>query len=456
MGYETRKLLPQETAERYYWIRQRYRQVPRIDQPMTFMEMVCRDHLYTCFLDLRAIGGPAAGPDGVRMTDISPGEFSRIVPELSRRLRTGEYRPSPARIQPRPKGDGTFRDLRIGNACTRVVGKALHRAISPLVDTVFVDESWGFRTNRNTCKMLASIKTTIERTDRWVLARADVRRAFDSVRIDDVMESHRTVLSQTSFGDLPDPDKQQYLSLIKVMLQGGETDRAKGIDQGSPYSPVALNIFLHCIHDVPFRRDVAFPFGRYADDLAYVCRTVPEGRKVLRQLRTRLDQYNLEVKDDAEIIDLSNGDTCPLLGYALRKVDDEVRLRVHEESRRELESMLEECHKTKTPHRSARAIVRGWVESMGPAFVKGEDHVSDILVTVASLGFREASSPRELRGWWQDAYERWERLCADCRRYYGVCQGEEDGGLRRTSFPDELSPRPDSLHDRESGCFSPP
>ena len=102
------------------------------------------------------------------------------------------------------------------------------------------------------------------------LAIDDVKKAFDFVPIAPLMETFAEHIVDESL-----------LQLVETVLRGGEDrDRAVGIPQGSPLSPLALNVYLHHAHDLPLEADVTFPpFFRYADNLVYLCEGVPEGQR---------------------------------------------------------------------------------------------------------------------------------------------------------------------------------
>src|SRR5262249_14351507 len=145
-------------------------------------------------------------------------------------VRHGSYHPQPARLVSIPKPSGGQRTLAIRSLCDRVVAATLHRVLMPLWESVFLDGSWGFRPHRNTWGLLATLKKVVERNHSRVLVVDDVRTAFDTVRIDDVLADHRLYVQDSGL-----------LQLIDSVLRGGDPGRMVGIAQGCPYSPVALN-----------------------------------------------------------------------------------------------------------------------------------------------------------------------------------------------------------------------
>lgn len=73
--------------------------------------------------------------------------------------------------------------------------------LTPYWETVFLPGSLGFRPNRNVWDLLCALEHLIKTQDRWVLATADIKRAFDSVNIDDVLAIHRHYITDTRLLD---------------------------------------------------------------------------------------------------------------------------------------------------------------------------------------------------------------------------------------------------------------
>ena len=79
--------------------------------------------------------------------------------------------------------------------------------------------------------------------DCWVVVAEDVQKAFDSVRISDVLDAHRRIFTDRRVRRYLPRDaseRERLLDWITKVLQGNDPKREKGIDQGNPYSPLAL------------------------------------------------------------------------------------------------------------------------------------------------------------------------------------------------------------------------
>jgi retron-type reverse transcriptase len=381
-----------------------------------------RDNLFRCAQEMIRDGGRAPGLDRVRPEDLTPSEIGRIAEVVSEKIMDGSYRPHKTRPVDIPKNDGGLRTLQIRVFWDRVVARALHEAVSPLMETTFLDMSYGFRKKRNAWKLLADLKIAVEDKNKWVLAVEDVRRAFDSVRVDDVIDAHRTLFKQhrDMLGDYTG-----LLTLIGKVLRGADPNRRVGIDQGCPYSPDALNSALHVNHDVLLVQDATKPFWlrdvtatyRYADNLVYVCQSVKEGHQVLGHVRRLLRIRHLELKGTGGVYDLAAGDTTQLLGFTLRRaITNEMKVEPGFNALDIIRKHLCEAHQEPDPVTSARLALRGWTTWMGPAFKSGRKLLPKIGALATDLGLRESFSKKELHRLWHDSWTRWRESLLTARR----------------------------------------
>jgi hypothetical protein len=325
---------------------------------------------------------------------------------LAVRLRL--YRPQPGRRVAIPKPGGGQRVLTIRGILDRVVSRALAEALTPLWERVFLPQSMGFRPHRGVWDMLAAVERIILEQDRNVLAVDDVRKAFDYVDIDGLMDDHRRHLTDPSL-----------LSLIERVLRGGDEDRKVGIDQGSPYSPSALNLRLHHVHDLGMGQGQNPPWFRYADNLVYLCQDVSAGQQALDQARNLLKQGGHTLKgEDGDPIDLREGEV-QLLGFLLRRVGDQVVYAPGPKAYDGLRKNLLQAHETDNPPLTAHQAVCGWLTSLGPACESCTESmvVNRVLQIAREYGYREVGPYARLREVWRHARVCWnalrKRACPD-------------------------------------------
>jgi hypothetical protein len=395
----------EQTARSSTWyVRERFRRrqralrvvVPAAGAEPTVAQIADPDNLLRVFVELRARAGQAPGPDHVSYRMLGRREAPAVMRGLSRAVLAGEWRPAEGRKVPVPKVGGGTRTLTVRGICERVVAAALAGAMTPLLEKEFLDMSWGFRPRRGTWGMLADMERVMAREGRWVLAVDDIRRAFDSINIDDVLGDYRRHVTGT-----------ELLSLIEVVLRGSE-GKTVGIDQGSGFSPLSLNLRMHYAHDLAFQGHDP-PARRYADNLVYLCVDVAEGDQALERAAQLLTKAGLALKgEDGPPKDLRHGEAVQLLGFTLSRRGERLHFGLGEHAWAKLRQGLEEAHQTKDPAGIARKVVIGWTSAYSPAFESvRKDFLRRVLQTAAQLGFREIDTPLGLRGRCLAAWDNW-------------------------------------------------
>jgi RNA-directed DNA polymerase len=381
--------------------------------PVRVEQIASRDNLYECYLHVLKHGGPAPGVDDVRIANLTPSEAGNYVGALSKRILDGTYRPMPTRPVSIPKpGTNEFRGLQLPVIGDRIVGTALNEAFGELWKKTFLPCSYGFRKGFNTWQLLADLEAQMHEQDRYVLAIDDVRKAFDNVPLDAVVDAHANALAALNQDNFGVEEIARTLQLVHAILRGYDLDKTRGICQGGQYSPTALNVLLHETLDVPMMRhaDNKPLWFRYADNVVYLGQGVSEGRQALAAVSALLHPLGLSLKgDEAEVVDLSNHDRVQLLGFDIVKDDDEIRYRIGDGAWDSLRQCLGEAHVQDNPSRAALAAVYGWVDSLGPAYESGD--VSQVISIAADYGFREISASK-IDKRWLAAWRRW----LGCRR----------------------------------------
>jgi retron-type reverse transcriptase len=367
-----------------------------------FNEVFSTDNLMTTFDRLSREGGQAPGLDGLTYSALSRRDAAGLLRAVARSVRSGDYRPQPTRLVPIPKRSGGERKLQIASIHDRVVARQLYGAVAPLCETFFAQNSYGFRPGRGTWHLLAAQEAAIYARSAQVVTDDDVERAFDRVKPDAVLSDFARVIA--------DP---QYLALIGAVLLGSEgSNRKEGIDQGSPFSPLALNVHLHYAHDVLIDAEGNLPFWfRYVDNAVYLTQKVSEGRWALERAAELLTQVGLTLKGPGTPIDLQKGDSAKLLGFRLRLHGGTVRYEIPGDALTALETNLEEAHQTDDPPETARQAALGWVSSYGPALESSKDGVEGrVLSLMARQGFRGLLSKGDIRTRWRGAHQTWLTL----------------------------------------------
>lgn len=349
---------------------------------------------------LKRNGGTAPGPNGLKYDDLTGSEVWELLRALGKSLRNGTYCAGPDRKVNIAKSSGRgYRTLRLQNLQDRVVARAIVQITQPLLDPGFDENSFGYRPGRDRCHALAKAMQLAKNEDRMVWLLEDVKDAFDQVPLKRLFDVIRRVL----------PAAESLWQLIERVLGSGTK---RGIRQGSPLSPLLLNLYLDHFLDRVWRRSFPdTPLLRSADDLLVLCRTEQEARRAQADLRRVLNPAGMPLKaSDEAIRDLNNNDKADWLGFRITKGDDGLEVRISAAAWSALETGLKLAHKKPAAPLRATQIVGGWIDQLGPCFRhEDKDQVLFRISDVASrMSFRELPEAEELRGRWSGAYLRWQ------------------------------------------------
>ncbi len=185
--------------------------------------------------------GGAPGIDDQSFADIEAMGVTGLLETIREELITGRYQPKPNRRVDIPKDNGKVRTLQIPCIRDRVVQGALKLILEAIFEADFCPNSYGFRPNRSQHEALAQVRRSVLRRMSTVVD-VDLSRYFDTIR-------HPILLDKIA-KRVQDP---QVMHLIKQIIKGAGKI---GVPQGSPFSPLAANIYLNEI-DWMYRGDTS-------------------------------------------------------------------------------------------------------------------------------------------------------------------------------------------------------
>ena len=170
---------------------------------------------------------------------------------------------------PKPGKPGKLRPITIPNPRDIIVMEALDKVLTELFEPVFMPSSHGFRPKRGTRTCYWEI-LSLERSVHYCID-ADIVSCFDEIPHKRLLEFITLVI---------DDDKLQ--ALISLFLRADIVDKEgtnyggkdKGIPQGSPASPILMNIYLHYLDVLVYNYLVRRPYAhyvRYADNILLIC-----------------------------------------------------------------------------------------------------------------------------------------------------------------------------------------
>ncbi|KJE22162.1 Retron-type reverse transcriptase [Frankia torreyi] len=266
----------------------------------------------------------AAGVDGQSIEDFEK-DLKNNLYKVWVRMSSGSYFPPPVRAVeiPKPHGPGT-RILGVPTVADRVAQTVVALALQPRTESIFHDDSYGYRPGRSPLMALGKCRERCWRMS-WVLE-FDISQFFDSV-------DHDLVVKAVEANTTPEQKwvvlyVQRWLKAPMQWPDGRMVERDRGTHQGSAVSPVLANLFLHYAFDAWMERQFpTLPFERFADDAVVHCASEKQARYVRAKLAERMREVGLRLHPDkTRIVDCKNGNrreeydntSFTFLGYTFR------------------------------------------------------------------------------------------------------------------------------------------
>lgn len=261
-----------------------------------------RDVLERAWAQVRANKG-APGIDRITIAQIEQHGVDQLLDELARDLRSGSYRPQPARrvFIPKPGRPDERRPLSIPSVRDRIVQGAARIVIEPIFEADFLPSSFGFRPKKAAHDALQVLIDEAWRGRRWVVE-SDIANCFEAIPHDRLMSAIEERIVD-----------RQVLKLLRSLLRAGvmEDGSVRRTDSGTPQggviSPLLANVYLHRL-DRRWQAEGSGVLVRYADDLVVMCASEREAHDALVALRVILAGLGLEPNEaKTRIVHLAEG-----------------------------------------------------------------------------------------------------------------------------------------------------
>ena len=238
-------------------------------------QVLAVDNLEAAWKAVKANRG-APGIDGIGIGETAA-HLRRHWSGIRGKLLAGTYKPAPVRAVRIPKPGGGERGLGIPNTTDRLIQQAVHQKLSPVLEPVFSDRSYGYRPGRSAHDAIREARRyVVEEQRRWVID-IDIEGFFDNLDHDLLMRDLARHVSD-----------KRVLSLIGKYLRAGvlEDGRvsrgAKGAPQGGPLSPLLANLYLDRLDREMESRGLAFV--RYADDITVYAKSPRSAARIHARL----------------------------------------------------------------------------------------------------------------------------------------------------------------------------
>jgi CRISPR-associated protein Cas1 len=225
------------------------------------------------------------------------GEESQAVAELAGAVNAGQWTPAPATGFRAAKAGGHGDRLLVQlPARDRLVHQALQIHLTPVLDRLFEPQSFGYRPGLGVEDVRRFVRDAWERGYTVVLE-ADIEAFFDSVNWEKLEAQLDAVLPRA---DIRTRSVLHALLRTPVRLNRRPVQRARGLLQGSPLSPLLANLHLDPFDEEMTRR--GFCLVRYADDFLVLTRSEEEARAARDAALEILAALNLTLKESKTAI----------------------------------------------------------------------------------------------------------------------------------------------------------
>jgi RNA-directed DNA polymerase len=319
--------------------------------------------LATAFRNVKRNRG-VAGIDKVSIS-LFENNLEQNLLALMRRLKDGSYRPLPLRRVHIPKGDGKTRPLGIPAVRDRIAQEVLRLLLSPLLERIFHDCSFGFRPARN-CHQAIERLLQLHRQGYTHVLDADIKGFFDNIPHAVIMAG---VCAEVADGNI--------LQIVERFLKAGVREAGVfqptrvGTPQGGVISPLLANIALN---GLDWQLDAAgYRFVRYADDFVVLCRSQAQVMEAHGQVENHLRQVGLTLSaEKTKMTQFREG--FAFLGFAISARTVTMRPKAVEKYKTKIRELTTRKHNLDPEVvRRVNAVVRGTANYFAPGFSKVRD-----------------------------------------------------------------------------------
>ena len=301
----------------------------------------------------------ASGVDGIT-TDEVKDYLAENWESIREKIRSRKYKPLPVRRVEIPKPNGGVRKLGIPSVVDRIIEQAIAQKLTPIVEPLFSEYSYGFRPKRRAQQAIIKLLEYLNDGYTYIVD-IDLEKFFDNVPQDKLMYLVHGIINDGDTESLI----QKYLN-AGVMVQGEYEETEKGTPQGGNLSPLLSNIMLNELDKELEARGLHFV--RYADDCVIAVGSSAAANRVMHTI-TKWIEKKLGLKVNMTKTKVTRPGGLKYLGFGFWKdsKDGRWKARPHKDSvarfKRRLKQLTRRRWSISMDERISKlnAVIRGWI-----------------------------------------------------------------------------------------------